>query len=154
MELILWRHAEAEDHAPGGDLARQLTKRGRRQAERMAQWLRPKLEGEWRIVVSPAARTLETVEPLELPFEVSEAVGTAGGPASVLKEANWPDARHPVMVVGHQPTLGEVAAQLLQGGEGDVAMRKGAVWWFSTRDREGRTETVLKAVMHPEMLDD
>jgi phosphohistidine phosphatase len=154
MELILWRHAEAEDHAAGGDLARQLTKRGRRQAERMAQWLRPKLEGEWRIVVSPAERTLETVKPLELPFEVSEAVGTAGGPASVLKEANWPDARRPVIVVGHQPTLGEVAAQLLQGGEGDVAMRKGAVWWFSTRDREGRTETVLKAVMNPEMLDD
>jgi phosphohistidine phosphatase len=154
MELILWRHAEAEDHAQGGDLARQLTKRGRRQAERMAQWLRPKLEGEWRIVVSPAARTLETVQPLELPFEVSEAVSTAGGPASVLREANWPDARRPVLVVGHQPTLGEVAAQLLQGGEGDVAMRKGAVWWFSTRDREGRTETVLKAVMNPEMLDD
>jgi phosphohistidine phosphatase len=154
MDLILWRHAEAEDDAAGGDLARQLTKRGRRQAERMAQWLRPKLEGEWRIVVSPAARTLATVAPLELPFEVSEAVGTVGGPASVLKEADWPDAQRPVIVVGHQPTLGEVAARLLQGEEGDVAMRKGAVWWFSTREREGRTETVLKAVMNPEMLDD
>ncbi len=154
MELILWRHAEAEDQAPGGDSARPLTKRGRRQAERMAQWLRPRLEGEWRIVVSAAVRTLETVKPLELPFVVSEAVGTAGGPASVLKETNWPDNARPVIVVGHQPTLGEVAARLLQGGEGDVAMRKGAVWWFSTRERDGRTETVLKAVMNPEMLDD
>jgi phosphohistidine phosphatase len=154
MDLILWRHAEAEDDAPGGDLARPLTKRGRRQAERMAQWLRPRLEGEWRIVVSPAARTLETVKPLEMAFEVSEGVGTGGGPASVLREAGWPEATRSVIVVGHQPTLGEVAARLLQGGEGDVSMRKGAVWWFSTRARDGRTETVLKAVMNPEMLDD
>lgn len=154
MDLILWRHAEAEDHAALGDSARPLTKRGRRQAERMAHWLRPRLEGEWRIVVSPAQRTLETVKALEMPFEVSEAVGTAGGPASVLREANWPDAARPVIVVGHQPTLGEVAARLLQGEGGDVSMRKGAVWWFSTRARDGRTETVLKAVMNPDMLDD
>ena len=154
MELILWRHAEAEDDAPGGDCARALTKRGRRQAERMAEWLRPRLEGEWRIMVSPATRTLETVKPLERSFEVSEAVGTSGGPASVLREAGWPGSAKPVMVVGHQPTLGEVAARLLHGEDGDVAMRKGAVWWFSTREREGRTETVLKAVMNPEMLDD
>ena len=153
MELILWRHAEAEDDAPHGDLARELTKRGRRQAERMAQWLRPRLEGEWRVVVSPSQRTLQTVKPLELPFEVSEAVGTGAGPESVLREVKWPDSAR-VLVVGHQPTLGEVAALLLQGEAGDVAMRKGAVWWFSTREREGRTETVLKAVMNPEMLDD
>ena len=36
MELILWRHAEAEGPGPKGDLARSLTKKGRRQAERMA----------------------------------------------------------------------------------------------------------------------
>ncbi|HEX7466215.1 MAG TPA: histidine phosphatase family protein, partial [Usitatibacter sp.] len=39
MELILWRHAEAEDAGGGGDLARSLTKRGRKQAAKMAEWL-------------------------------------------------------------------------------------------------------------------
>jgi len=35
MELILWRHAEAEDAVGGDDMARALTKHGRKQAERV-----------------------------------------------------------------------------------------------------------------------
>ena len=154
MELILWRHAEAEDSAKGGDSARELTKKGRKQAERMAAWLRPKLDRDWRILVSPAKRTLQTVKPLELPFEESEAVGLATDPAAVLEAAGWPDGKRPVLVVGHQPTLGEVAARLLLGNEGEAAMRKGAIWWFVARQREGKMETILKAVMNPDLLDD
>ena len=37
MNLILWRHAEAEDTTP--DLKRVLTKRGLKDAALMAQWL-------------------------------------------------------------------------------------------------------------------
>jgi phosphohistidine phosphatase len=154
VELILWRHAEAEDANGKEDIARELTKKGRKQAERMAQWLRPKLDDEWRILVSPAKRTLQTVKPLDLPFEESEAVGLATTPADVLREAGWPDGRRPVLVVGHQPTLGEVAARLLLGNEGEATMRKGAIWWFETRDRGGKMETILKAVMNPDLLDD
>ena len=152
MELILWRHAEAEDDNPQGDLARRLTKKGRKQAERMARWLKPRLEGEWRIVASPAQRALETVAPLELPYEVHEGVSTGADARSVLEVAGWPDARR-VMVVGHQPTLGEVAAWLLGGGAGEVSVRKGAILWFATRGRDGKSETVLKALLDPEMLE-
>ena len=56
MDLILWRHADAEDVGSQGDAARNLTKKGRKQAERIAEWLRPRLEGDWRILCSPAAR--------------------------------------------------------------------------------------------------
>lgn len=152
MELILWRHAEAEDDNPQGDLARRLTRKGRKQAERMAHWLRPRLEGEWRVVSSPAQRAVETVAPLELPYEVEEGVSTSADARSVLKVAGWPDAKH-VVVVGHQPTLGEVAARLLGGGAGDVSVRKGAILWFATRGRDGKSETVLKALLDPEMLE-
>ena len=151
MELILWRHAEAEDGIGIDDSERALTRKGRRQADRMAAWLRERLEGNWRILVSPARRTLETVDPLGLSFEVTELVGTGSDSRRVIEAAGWPAAER-VIVVGHQPTLGHVAATLM-GGEGDVAFRKGAVWWFATRARDGRTETVLKAVMNPEMLD-
>ena len=41
MNLILWRHAEAEDGVP--DLERGLTDKGRRQADAAARWLRPYL---------------------------------------------------------------------------------------------------------------
>lgn len=154
MELILWRHAEAEDRAQDSDAdaARELTKRGRKQAERMAAWLGPRLDESWRILVSPAARTLQTVEPLGREFERSDAVGLAATARSVLQAACWPGGDGNVLVVGHQPTLGNVAACLLDGHEADVSIRKGAVWWFVTRDRDGRRETALRAVIDPETL--
>jgi phosphohistidine phosphatase len=155
MEIILWRHAEAEDRAPGGgeDSARDLTRRGRRQAERMAAWLSPRLEGAWRILVSPAKRTLQTVEALDRDFEVTPDVGLGGDATSVLRAAGWPDGAGNVLVVGHQPTLGHVAARLLEGHEADVSIRKGAVWWFAVRERDARREAILKAVIDPETLE-
>jgi len=152
MELILWRHAEAEDPGPKGDLARTLTKRGRKQAERMAEWLRPRLEGEWRIVASPAARAVQTVTPLGLDYEVRPAIDPSRSASDLLREVGWPQAGK-VLAVGHNPTFGEVAAQLLGGAEGEVPFRKGAIWWFVTRQRDGRTETVLKVVLDPETLE-
>jgi phosphohistidine phosphatase len=152
MELILWRHADAEDPGPKGDFARELTKKGRKQAERMAAWLKPRLEGEWTVLCSPAARAVQTVTPLELDYELRPGLDPAHGAADMLHEAGWP-AGERVIVVGHQPTLGEVAARLMGGSRGDIAVRKGAIYWFATREREGRTETVLKAMMTPDMLD-
>jgi phosphohistidine phosphatase len=152
MQLILWRHAEAEDGAGKPDIERDLTKRGRKQAERMAEWLRPRLSEEWRILVSPANRTLQTIAPLERAYEECEDVGLAATPDSILYAAEWPRAHRPVLVVGHQPTLGQVAARLIGGAEGEVSIRKGATWWFVARERAGEMQTVLQAVMDPEQL--
>jgi phosphohistidine phosphatase len=150
MQLILWRHAEAEEGGPGkADTDRALTKKGHKQADRMAAWLRPRVDKHWRILVSPARRTLQTVEPLGLPFAEAEAVGLAADARSVLRAAEWPRSKLDVIVVGHQPTLGEVASLLLGSTEG-LAMKKGAIWWFAARDREGEAETVLKIVMSAE----
>jgi phosphohistidine phosphatase len=152
MELILWRHADAEDANPGGDVARRLTRKGEKQAERMARWLRPHLDGPWRVVVSPAVRALETAAALDLPYEVRDTVSTGADSHSVLAEAGWPEGGQ-VIVVGHQPTLGHVAALLLGGESGEVSVRKGAILWFSTRDRAAHQETVLKVVLDPDMLE-
>ena len=154
MELILWRHADAEDAGGKEDAARELTKKGRKQAERVAKWLRPRLgEGDWRILVSPAKRALQTVKPLDLPFGVSEAIGTGTSPARLLEEAGWPDGEANVLAVGHQPTLGEVAARIL-GAESDLAIRKGAIWWFASRGSADNRDVVLRAVLAPDLLDD
>ena len=151
MELILWRHADAEDGIGITDDARALTKKGLRQAAGMAEWLRPRLDGPWRILVSPARRALETLEPLGMPGEITKEVGTGADDRRVLLAAGWPDGER-VIVVGHQPTLGQVAGRLM-GGDGEVSFRKGAIWWFATRTRGGEEGTILKAVMNPEMLE-
>ena len=153
MQLILWRHAEAEDHGGKPDTDRALTKKGRKQAARMAAWLRARLTKDWRILVSPAVRTLETVAPLELPFEEEKAVGLSATAKTVLAAAGWPGGKRDVVVVGHQPTLGEVAAELL-GSDAGLSMKKGAIWWFVAREREGRHETVLKIVLGADETDE
>lgn len=152
MELILWRHAEAEDG--GDDMARALTKRGRRQAELMAAWLGRRMDSKWVVLSSPARRALQTMEPLKRPFEVRAGLSPMSGPQDVLRETGWPGAKESVIVVGHQPTLGQVAAGLMGGGVGEVSMRKGAIWWFVTRHRDGEAGTILKAVLNPGLLED
>ncbi len=148
MELILWRHAEAEDATAAGDAARALTKRGRKQAERMGEWLRRRISDEWRVLASPARRAVQTAKGLGMDFEESEALGTGASPASILRVADWPHGERSVVVVGHEPTLGEVAAKLL-GARKEIPVRKGAIWWFAYKNGEA----VLRAVLEPEMLE-
>jgi phosphohistidine phosphatase len=60
-----------------------------------------------------------------------------------------------VIVVGHQPTLGRVAARLLAGRVGDLSIKKGSILWFSTRfDDEAREgATILRAVISPDFAE-
>ena len=72
--------------------------------------------------------------------------------ASVLAAANWPDSREPVLIVGHQPTLGEVASLLLAGEEAGWSIRKGAVWWLCDRDRDGSAAVLLRVAIGPDFV--
>lgn len=149
MDLILWRHAEAEDGAP--DARRKLTQRGRKQASQTARWLRKRLPAGTRILVSPAVRAVQTAQALELPIEELDKLGTGASAASLLGAAGWPHAGGTVVIVGHQPTLGRAAALLLTGDAADWNVRKGAVWWFTRRQRNGVEETILRAVIGPDL---
>lgn len=153
MDLILWRHAEAEEGVAGlPDAKRRLTARGEKQAQDVAKWLKPRLPKKIRILVSPATRTQQTAHALALPFEVEPSIAVGADAADLIAAAQWPEHSGAVLLVGHQPTLGRLAALLLSGSEADWSVKKGAVWWFSKRSREGRDQTVLRAVMNPEML--
>jgi phosphohistidine phosphatase len=117
MNLILWRHAEAEDIAPS-DLARQLTVRGRKQAQAVAKWLRARLDEDAVILSSPAVRTIQTVESLTDQYRAVRELAPGASAADVLAAAGWPEGIAPtVVIVGHQPTLGHVAALLLANSE-------------------------------------
>ena len=150
MDLILWRHAEAEPGEP--DLGRRLTSKGLKQAERMAAWLEPRLPDTTRILVSPAARSQQTALALGRKFKVVDEIAPGASAAAVLAAAGWPDGRETVLVVGHQPTLGEVAATLLTGGAAGWSLRKGAVWWLSNRNRDGDSAVVLKLAIGPDLV--
>ena len=150
MDLILWRHCEAEPGEP--DLGRRLTSKGLKQAERMAQWLDSHLPDTCRVLVSPADRAQQTALALQRKFRTVPELAPGASVDAVLAAANWPDSREPVLIVGHQPTIGAVASFLLSGEEAYWSVRKGAVWWLSNRAREGGAAVVLKAVVAPDFV--
>ena len=148
MELILWRHADAENTIPDED--RRLTAKGQRQAERMASWLEARLPRDARVLASPARRAQQTAQALTAKFRTSAALNTATTPQALLKAAGWPHGAETVVVVGHQPTLGAAVALALTGAAADWSFKKGAIWWLACR--EPRDEAVVRAVMAPDML--
>ena len=116
MRLYLLRHAEAVDQAPS-DAARELTAQGLEQARTVGAFcqrhaLKPDL-----VLTSPFRRAVQTAEP------VADALGQspqtvaflASGmtPATALSELRAYQRFTSVMLVGHQPDLGVLAATLL-----------------------------------------
>jgi phosphohistidine phosphatase len=150
MELILWRHADAEDGAPGKpDSERALTARGEKQARRMAGWLEKRLPKGARVLASPARRAQQTARALTRDYETRRELDTGADARSVLRAAGWPDGEGTVVVVGHQPTLGQAAALALTGRAADWSIRKGAAWWLESRDHG---DVITHAVVEPEMV--
>lgn len=153
MDLILWRHAEAHLLREGqADAQRALTAKGERQAQRMAHWLNQRLAETTRILVSPALRTQQTAEALGRPCKTLAALAPGASVDELLAAARWPTSNEPVLVIGHQPTLGQVAARLL-GADGTTwSVKKGSVWWLRHREREAGAQVVLQAVQGPDLL--
>lgn len=151
MQLILWRHAQAEDG--GRDLERALTAKGHRQASKMAAWLRHRLPEEFRVLASPARRAQQTAAALGAPIATVDRLAPGAAVGDVLAAAGWPGhAEGATIVVGHQPTLGEVAARLVGDAAASWSVRKGGLWWLEQRARGGRGEVVVRAVLSPDLL--
>jgi phosphohistidine phosphatase len=148
MNLILWRHAEAEDPRPDlDDLDRQLTPIGHRQAKKMAKWLNARLPEGATILSSPAIRARQTASVLDRTTRVIPSIPPGTDPKVLCKVVGWPDAGGTVILVGHQPELGELAATLLAGAPLHWSVRKGSVWWFHGRTKAGVFQVILKAVI-------
>lgn len=150
MELILWRHAEAEMGEP--DEGRALTPKGHKQASKMGEWLERNLPNTCRILCSPATRTVQTAEALGRKFKIVEDLAPESTAERILQAAHWPGSREPVLVIGHQPTLGQVAALLMTGEKQDWTIRKGNVWWIAQRQRGDVLGNYLRAVVTPDLI--
>lgn len=142
MELILWRHADAEDGAD--DMARRLTPKGEQQAQAMAKWLRAHLQGQYTLLASPAVRAQQTALALATPI-TEKTLAPGASVAAIVKAAE--KHRGIVIVVGHQPDLGRAAAQLVANARAEWSVEKGAVWWLA-----GEAPARIKAVVSPDLL--
>lgn len=154
MDLILWRHADAApvktDSEP--DIRRHLTGKGRKQAAAMAIWLERHLPDSVKVLASPATRAQETAEALGRKVVILPELAPGADAVQLLHAAGWPDSRHAVLIIGHQPALGRAASLLLLGEEQDLSMRKGAVWWITNRVRDDEFRPSLRAAICPDYL--
>lgn len=128
--LILWRHAEAEVLLHGAsDLERALTKKGHKQAKQMAGWLKKYLPKQTYVLVSPSVRTRETVAYWGEDWQEDTRLAPERPLAPLLQLLDQSPFES-VMLVGHQPWIGELAAHGLGMPDGQISIKKGAVWWL------------------------
>lgn len=138
MELILWRHADAEDGAP--DLARKLTPGGLEDAERVARWLLQRLPSGFEVVASPAVRAQETARALGKPIRTDPKLAPGAAVRDIVAAGKRAEV---VVVVGHQPDLGRAIAWLVGGEEDEWRLEKGALWWIE--------DDLVRAVVSPRL---
>jgi phosphohistidine phosphatase len=149
VDLIIWRHAEAEDGPP--DLERRLTAKGRKQAERVAQWLLQRLPARFAVIASPATRAQQTAEALGVPVKTDRTLAPGAAAAAIVKACGWPGYKGAAVVVGHQPDLGRALAELL-GAQAGFSIKKGGLWWISNRVRDEKNQVVVRSVVSPDLL--
>ncbi|HEX5137220.1 MAG TPA: histidine phosphatase family protein [Planctomycetota bacterium] len=130
-DLLLLRHAKAS-RSPGvaSDFERPLTRRGRRDAPRIARWMKTHDLVPDCVIASPSLRTRETAElvidELELPDEVmrwDERAYDADVTTLLHVIAEAPADARRILLVGHNPGIED----LVRGLGGDTARepRKG-----------------------------
>jgi phosphohistidine phosphatase len=136
MDLILWRHADAEDGVD--DMARRLTPKGHKQAGAMAKWMRGHLPKDYTLLASPAVRAQETAGALGAKIVSDITLAPGATVADIINAAQRYTGL--VIIVGHQPDLGAAAAKLA-GASGEWHIDKGAIVWFAG----GRLRAMLSA---------
>ena len=159
LNLFIWRHADALDTLP--DIDRPLSVRGHRDASRVAKAISKKLDEKSCIVSSPALRARETVEPLiarmSLELRIDERLAPGVGiddVLGVLEETITAcnDDDPTIVLVGHQPWVGQLSRRLLTDAPGDWSVKKASAWWLVRRSRDGSTEWTLRSVLDPDLV--
>ena len=141
--IILWRHAEAVDlleidsefnpntsHSVQDDMARALTKNGQQQAKKMAHWLAQHLPKNTNFQCSPALRAFQTAEALKYKININQAFKPGINLQQALSAIACLPADGNVLLLGHQPYLGQLAGYLMGISEVEIHIKKGAIWWL------------------------
>jgi phosphohistidine phosphatase len=121
--IYLLRHGEAEDGDGKPDADRELTEKGRHQAEAAGAALAALGEKIETCISSPKARAADTarIACRQLGLEVELSEGLRGGP---FDSGELAAGRGNVLLVGHEPDLSEEVARLTGA---NVKLKKGGI---------------------------
>ena len=168
--IILWRHAQAEELFAGddmiqidtaqSDMQRALTEKGQRQAAAMAMWLKSQLPTATILQCSPALRAFQTAEALQqvskpCKININQALKPDASLNTVLASIVQTSSCDSLVLVGHQPWLGQLAAHLLglsmEDHIKDLSIKKGAIWWLRL-DNSAQAQYRIHTVQTPSLL--
>lgn len=161
LTLYLMRHGIAEDVAPSGaDEDRALTSEGIRKTTRAAAGLRTIGVAPDAILTSPLRRARETADIVAAALGCADRIELApvlaGGrtPEAILTGLQVPKRAAQVLLVGHQPDLGDLASYLLTGAAtlAPLPFRKAAVAAFALAAFPPRSRAVLEWFLTPAQL--
>lgn len=128
--VMLLRHGTAEAVRAGSvDEERGLTGDGRHEVQELATGMRMLALSVDVVLTSPLRRAEETarivanVHGVTDRLEVLPALSPGGAPEAVVRSLSACDGASGVVLVGHEPDLGELASILLSGTPGLVKIR-------------------------------
>jgi phosphohistidine phosphatase len=162
MRLYIVRHAIALSHgAPGiSDEDRTLTEEGIKKMRQAAAGLRglgyiPEL-----MLSSPLVRAVQTAEILQevygkgVEIRITESLAPSGNRRDLYREiAQYQKKLESLMIVGHQPSLGEIAAEIAWGTQDCwLDLKKGGACAIETESMEGIPKGRLISLLTPSIL--
>ncbi|HEY9277552.1 MAG TPA: histidine phosphatase family protein [Methylotenera sp.] len=153
-DIIVWRHAEAEDVSSSGkDTDRALTKRGRKDAVSMAKWLYQHLPTVTLVLCSPAKRCLETAAALsalnQVQIKIEDFLSVDSSVEQIANALASKYSGKTVLLIGHQPNLGLLIVRLLGMHQSAGVVKKGSVCWVRQRTDGDAKSYYIYAVQQP-----
>lgn len=152
-QLILWRHAEAE--IDNNDLIRQLTPKGHKQAQKIAQFLKNRLPENFDLYASQAIRSQQTATYLNKKINILYIINPDASAKNLINFIFSLRDKHTVVIVGHQPWLGDLCAFLLNGNFQNQrvwSIKKGAFWWLQLNFHHHEIFAKTRLVLTPSEL--
>jgi len=156
VELTLLRHAHAGDPAEwnGPDEKRPLSRRGRKQALRLARFLKAVGFRPDALITSPKVRAVQTADALadELDLHATVDPRLSEGVTLDVLEAILASADNPgrPVLVGHDPDFSEIASALT--GRPGLMLAKGAIARFDARRPLVPGSGELRWLVPPDLL--
>jgi phosphohistidine phosphatase len=162
--ILLWRHADALQclSSDDTDVERPLSPKGSQQARKMAHWLNKNLPSETTILTSAALRALQTTQAINREYLTLESLAPEAKMTKVIESLillnKNKTAIKNLLIIGHQPWIGLLAAQLLfipktlPNNAHEISIKKGAVWWFRRTTSEIDQPYKLLTVQTPSLL--
>ena len=159
MDLYLMRHGIAVPRSTEEpDRDRPLTPKGIRRMRKAAKGLRALKISVDRILTSPLLRARQTAEivagvlQLEDRVEVLDELAAESSVKTLLGSLTAYQEMSALLLVGHEPLLGDTASHLLSGSKGvDVELKKGGLCCLEVASPPGG-KAILQYLLTPKQL--